>query len=87
MMHKEHSDISSAKKPIPLAMADEGKPFKIVLLRGGKSIDKRLGHLGLNLNSILEIVNRQGNSLVIGKDHTRFAMASAMAQKIMVVPA
>lgn len=67
-------------------MADQGKPVKVVLLNGGKSIDKRLTTLGLNIDSVLEIIHRQGNSLVVGRDQSRFALGTGMAQKIMVIP-
>ena len=79
-------DQHPTQQAFPLSMADEGKSFKIVLLNGGKSIGKRLSSLGLNINCELEIVNRQGASLVVGRDQTRFALGLGMARQIMVIP-
>ena len=79
-------DLNLTKHVFPLSLADEGRSFKIVLLNGGKSIGKRLSSLGLNINCELEIVNRQGGSLVVGRNQTRLALGMGMARKIMVVP-
>ena len=80
------SDLHPTQQAFPLSLADEGKSFKIVLLNGRKSIGKRLSSLGLNINCELEVVNRQGGSLVVGRDQTRLALGMGMARKIMVVP-
>ena len=80
------TDQRPTQQAFPLSMADEGKLFKIVLLNGGKSIGKRLSSLGLNINCELEIVNRQGASLVVGRDQTRLALGLGMARQIMVIP-
>lgn len=68
----------------PLSMAGEGERVKIVMLKGGKSFDKRLTSLGLNVNSELLVLQRQGTSLVLARSESRFALGAGLAQKILV---
>ncbi|MEE9397574.1 MAG: FeoA family protein, partial [Methylococcales bacterium] len=78
---------SHHSRSFPLSMASEGEALKIVTLLGGRGLSKRLASMGLSVNSLLEIVNRQGNSIVIARSETRLAIGSGMAHKILVEPA
>jgi len=75
------------EKPLALAMADEGCQVRIVALRAGHNLDRRLTDLGLNIGSELRIVQRRGGGLVVARGKTRIAVGGGMAMKIQVVPA
>lgn len=69
----------------PLSMADTGVRVRIVALRGGAGLDKRMTEMGLNVGGELTVRQRQsGGSLVVLRGETRFALGGGMAHKIMV---
>jgi Fe2+ transport system protein FeoA len=72
---------------MPLALAQPGEAVKLVALRGGQQMRKRLADLGLTLEMPLQVV--QGNShgpLIIAVKDTRLAIGRGMAHHIMVEP-
>ncbi len=72
-------------RPFPLTMADQGVQMRIVGLRAGRELDRRLRELGLNLGTELQIQQRQaGGALVVMCGGTR--LGGGMAHKIMVIP-
>jgi ferrous iron transport protein A len=74
-------------KPFALGLAAEGQPVRIVSLRAGRNLDRRLTDLGLNIGSEISVVQRQGGGLIVARDATRVAVGAGMAMKILVVPA
>lgn len=68
----------------PLGMADEGARVRIVALRGGAMLDKRVTEMGLNIGSELTVRQHQGGGIVVSRGETRFALGGGMAHKIMV---
>lgn len=68
----------------PLMMADEGARVRVVALRGGASLDKRMTEMGLNVGAELVVRQRQGGGVVVMRGETRFALGGGMAHKIMV---
>jgi ferrous iron transport protein A len=70
-----------------LAMADEGQRVRVVGLRAGRGLDRRLMDLGLNIGSELCVLQRQGGGLVVLRDQARIALGGGMATKIIVAPA
>ena len=74
------------QKPIALAMADEGRRVRVVGLRAGRTLDRRLTDLGLNLGSELIVIQRQSGGLLIRRGEARIALGGGMAAKIMVLP-
>lgn len=70
----------------PLAMADPEQRLRVVGLRAGRNLDRRLTDLGLNLGTELCVVQRRGGGLVVRRGETRFALGAGMAMKILVVP-
>lgn len=70
----------------PLMMVDEGMRVRVVALRGGAGLDKRMTEMGLNIGAELVVVLRQGGGLVVMRGETRFALGGGMAHKIMVAP-
>jgi ferrous iron transport protein A len=67
-------------------MAAEGEPVRIVALRAGAGLDRRLADLGLSIGSEVRVVHHQGGKLVVARDATRLALGGGMAMKILVVP-
>lgn len=76
----------NAVKPMALVYATEGQHLRIVSLRAGRNLDRRLTDLGLNIGSEIEVTQRQGGGLVVARDSVRIAVGAGMAVKIMVVP-
>lgn len=69
----------------PLSMADEGARVRIVALRGGAGLDRRMTEMGLNVGSELTVRKRQGGGgLVVSRGETRFALGGGLAHKVMV---
>ena len=69
----------------PLSMADEGARVRVVALRGGAGLDRRLTEMGINVGSELAVRQRQGGGgLVVSRGETRFALGGGMAHKVMV---
>lgn len=74
------------QKPFPLAMAAEDQHVRVVALRAGRNLDRRLTDLGLNIGSELRVVQRQGSGLVVTRGEMRIAIGGGMAARIMVLP-
>lgn len=80
---REHAVSTEA---YPLMMADPGMRVRIVALRGGSGLDRRLTEMGLNIGAEVEVRQRQGGGLIVMRGETRFAIGGGMAHKIMVTP-
>ncbi len=75
----------TASVAFPLSMADEGARVRVVGLRGGDNLAKRMTEMGLNVGSELVVRQRQGGGgLVVSRGETRFALGGGMAHKVMV---
>jgi ferrous iron transport protein A len=75
----------SASIAFPLSMADDGACVRVVALRGGDNLTKRMTEMGLNVGSELVVRQRQGGGgLVVSRGETRFALGGGMAHKVMV---
>ncbi len=71
----------------PLMMADEGLRVRVVALKGGAGLDRRMTEMGLNVGAELVVRQRQGGGMVVMRGETRFTLGGGMAHKIMVAPA
>lgn len=71
--------------PFPLSLADAGARVRIVALRGGANLDRRMTEMGLNVGSEWTVLTRQGGGgLVVGRGETRYALGGGMAHKVWV---
>ena len=70
----------------PLMMADQSVRVRIVALKGGAGLDRRMTEMGLNVGAELFVNQRQGGGLIVMRGETRFAIGGGMAHKIMVTP-
>lgn len=68
----------------PLMMSNEGDRVRVVALKGGAGLDKRMTQIGLNVGAELTVVLRQGGGLVVQRGESRFALGGGMAHKVMV---
>jgi len=72
---------------MPLAMAQPGETVRLVALRGGHRMRRRLADLGLTLNMPLHLVQRNGHGpLIVAVKDARLAIGRGMAHHIIVVP-
>jgi ferrous iron transport protein A len=73
---------------MPLAMATPGEDVKLVAVRGGRRVRKRLADLGLTPGTVLQVVQADawGPLIVAFKDDARLALGRGMAHKMMVEP-
>ena len=75
----------SGAASFPLSMAIEGARVRVVALRGGGGLVRRMTEMGLNVGSELVVHQRQGGGgLVVSRGETRFALGGGMAHRIMV---
>ncbi|MCG5536597.1 FeoA family protein [Ectothiorhodospira mobilis] len=79
--------MNQQSKGYALTMAQEDETVRVVALRAGRNLDRRLTELGIHIGSELRVVQRQGNALVVSRDQARIAIGAGMAMKILVVPA
>jgi ferrous iron transport protein A len=70
----------------PLMMASAGARVRVVALRGGAGLDKRMTEMGINIGAELVVRQHQGGGVVVMRGETRFALGGGMAHKIMVAP-
>jgi len=65
-------------------MAEEGTAVRVVALRGGHVLDRRMTEMGLNVGCELTVRQRQGSGVVVTRGEARFALGNGMAHKVMV---
>jgi len=69
---------------LPLMLADVGQRVRVVALRGGVLLDRRMTEMGINIGAELTIHQREGGGVIVKRGETRFALGGGMAHKIMV---
>lgn len=65
-------------------MAGEGVRLRVVALRGGGGMDRRMTEMGLNVGSELTVRQRHGGGVVVSRGETRYALGGGLAHKVMV---
>jgi ferrous iron transport protein A len=73
---------------MPLTMATPGEDVKLIAVRGGQRVRKRLADLGLTPGTVLQVVQADawGPLIVAFKDDARLALGRGMAHKMMIEP-
>ena len=66
----------------PLNEAPVGRKVRLVAINGNKRLTRRLLSLGLNVGSEVEILNRRGRGVVVGKQGNRVALGKGVAEKL-----
>jgi ferrous iron transport protein A len=70
---------------MPLALVAEGEEVRLVAIRGGRGMRKRLADLGLNLGMTYRVVRKcPDGPLILAVKESRLALGWGMALKVMV---
>lgn len=68
-----------------LAMVSEGEIVRLVALRGGRGMNKRLADLGLNVGMTIRVIRRIANGpIILDVKDSRLAIGRGMAHHLMV---
>jgi ferrous iron transport protein A len=68
----------------PLAFAAEGEQVRIILVRGGRLV-QRLSSMGIHCQDVVQVVRRQERgALLLAVSGTRYVLGGGMAQRILV---
>ena len=76
--------MATRQETIPLHLAANGERVKIVEIEGGRQMARRLADMGLTVGSCLEVVSNTAGPFVVIVNHSRLALGSGIAEKIMV---
>ena len=63
-----------------------GATARLVEIRGGRQLQRRLTALGLRIGGELRIEHRRGRGLVVSAGASRVALGGGVVEKLMVVP-
>ena len=73
-------------EPQPLVQLPVGRHARIVEIRGGRQLSRRLLGLGLRVGVELILLHRRGQGVVVGRSGIRVALGAGVAEKLYVVP-
>jgi ferrous iron transport protein A len=77
----------SAHPPlIPLSDLPLGKAARVVEIRGGRQLVRRLLGLGLRVGSEILVLHHRGSGLVVSHGETRVALGGGVVDKLWVEP-
>lgn len=76
----------SDSAPRPLDQLAVGQHVRIVEIRGGRLLSRRLLGLGLRVGVELDLMHRRGHGVVVGRSGIRVALGAGVAEKLYVVP-
>lgn len=70
---------------MPLTLASVGEEVRLVDIRGGQDLRKRLADLGFNVGMTLRVVKMDVNGpVILAVKDSRMVLGRGMAQKVMV---
>lgn len=71
---------------MPLTMVSPGERVRMIVIRGGHTVRRRLADLGLTPGTVLRVMQADayGPLIVAVKNDTRLALGRGMAHKIQV---
>ncbi len=70
--------------PMPLPFVNPGDRVRVAGFSRGGETEKRLAGMGVVPGCELQVMQREGEHLVVAVGHARLALGHAMAQKILV---
>jgi len=74
-----------AASTVPLSMVSPGDVVRIVQIRGGRGLARKLADMGLVPGTSIRVINAQGlGPVVLEARGTRLALGHGMAQRILV---
>jgi len=77
---------TSCPSLIKLSELPHETPARLVEIRGGRTLTRRLLALGLRQGTLLNVVQRRGQGLVLAAGDGRVAMGFGVAEKLWVCP-
>ncbi|MBV5308892.1 FeoA family protein [Chromatium okenii] len=78
--------MSQLTELIKLSELPHGASAHLADIRGGRQLTRRLLALGLRQGSVLQIVQRRGQGLVLAIGEVRIAVGAGIADKLWVAP-
>ncbi len=84
MNRDEISWTDQSAPSMPLALAGVGERVRIVDVSGQRTTTKRLESMGLRVGVECEIVQRQGNGVVVQVENTRLALGTGLLHRVRV---
>ncbi|MBK1694180.1 iron transporter FeoA [Chromatium weissei] len=78
--------MSQTTELIKLSELPHGTSAQLTDIRGGHQLTRRLLALGLRQGSVLQIVQRRGQGLVLATGAARIAVGAGIADKLWVTP-
>ncbi|MGB5833335.1 MAG: ferrous iron transport protein A [Thiohalocapsa sp.] len=76
----------SVSKPTPLGVLPAGSYGRIVEIRSGRELVRKMLALGLRIGSEIRIEQHRGRGLVVSAGATRVALGGGIVEKLMVLP-
>ena len=68
---------------INLKQAPSGARVKLVSIRGGRTMVRRLLALGLSVGNELDVLHHRGHGIVVARDGNRVALGGGVAERLM----
>lgn len=75
---------SASPDPVSLADLPLGATARIVKIRGGRRLSRRLFALGLRVGSEILVLHHRGSGLVVSHGETRVALGGGIVEKLSV---
>ncbi len=76
----------SVFEPTPLGVLPVGSKARIVQIRGGRELTRKLLGLGLRIGSEIRVEHHRGRGLVVSAGAARVALGGGICDKLLVVP-
>ena len=80
------AEAQAATDMTTLGQARPGQRARITRIVAGRQLTRRLLSLGLRIGTELDVIQRRGRGVVIGRAGTRIALGGGVADKVMVTP-
>jgi ferrous iron transport protein A len=76
----------SVHQLLPLEALSPGAAARLAEIRGGRTLQRKLGALGLRVGTELRVEHRRGRGLVVAAGASRIALGGGIVDKLLVLP-
>jgi ferrous iron transport protein A len=70
----------------PVGRLPVGTRARILVIRGGRELVRRLLGLGIRIGSEVDVLHRRGRGVVLASGDTRIALGGDIAEKLLAEP-
>jgi ferrous iron transport protein A len=63
-----------------------GSRARIIAIRGGRELHRRLMGLGLRVGTEIQVLHHRGRGVVVGSGGNRIALGGGVAEKLLLEP-